>query len=140
MAKMTADEARTQEISAIRSAIVASRIAAFADKEGAHWTELPAKAGARYFLVDDIVLVVRLRSAIDKDRLDETSPKEVLWQHTVALVGIDITERIVEINRGTLGLLEFELVRRAFAQAAHLVHYSHIVVVEQLYGDDTIGG
>lgn len=126
-----ASQAIAVEIAAERSAIVHRKIAEFASFMSVECLELDTRDGARIFLFDDIVLAVRLRGTTDKGDLHKTARMEVLWQHTVAVVGVDIVESVREVAVGTLALVTYAGIRRAINLNSQLV-FEHEQVLPHL--------
>lgn len=107
-----AEQAVADEIAATRAAIVLSKIKELADSMDEDCLELKARGGARIFLFGDIVLAVRLRGTVDKTDRNKTARKDVLWQYTVAIVGLDIVGTVHEAGPGTLALVSYDSLKK----------------------------
>lgn len=96
-----------------RAAIVGERVMEFATRMGEDFAELTPIGSTRYFAVGDVVLSVRPHGIIDKDKTLTTKQREVLWQYTVALIGVDIIGSVYEVGRGTLLMLDYASISKA---------------------------
>jgi len=130
---LLAEQADLAEIATRRAKIVHEHIRTFAAQHGADFVELEPIRGARYFAVDNLVLVVRPHGNVDKAKQQTAKPNEVLWHHTVALVGYNITDQICETGKGTLILLSFASIERAYAAHRHDLQFALEEVVKRLY-------
>lgn len=126
-------DARRQEIKAARERIVYKAVAKFAAQEGCAITELNRVDGQRYFLVGDMVLMVREERMLDVAKAESMTAKEVLWQHIVYLIGLDRTDRIERIRIGVLQMLRFEGVLQAHNVGMGRYDFDYIRVVQALY-------
>lgn len=108
------DEQREADAAtARRTEIVQQRVEEFAISLETECLKLGAIGGAPFYLIGGVVFVVRPFGLIDESKGQSTIRKDVLWQHSVAIVGIDITERVIEANRGCLAFLSFDNIRKA---------------------------
>ena len=124
------DAARRQE----RADIVTAHVRNFAASLGEDYVELPPLNSARYFAVGGLVLAVRERSNIPKEQRLITDSRDVLWQHTVALVGVDVCGKIREGDRTTLLLVVYGTLVEAYQIGQrNLIDFDHARVVSALY-------
>lgn len=124
------DAARHQR----RADIVTAHVRNFAASLGEDYVELLPLNRTRYFAVGGLVLAVRERGSIPKEKRLVTSPREVLWQHTVALVGVDLFGNVREVDTRTLQLVQYETLVKAFELGQRdVVDFDHASVVSALY-------
>ncbi len=129
-AKSDEDSGRRQR----RADIVTAHIQSFASSLNEAYAELPPLSSTRYFVVGGLVLAVRERSNIPKERRLITDSRDVLWQHTVALVGVDLYGKIREVDRRTLQLVEYGTLVKAYRIGQRdLIDFGYASVVSALY-------
>lgn len=129
-AKSDEDSGRRQR----RADIVTAHIQSFASSLNEAYAELPPLSSTRYFVVGGLVLAVRERSNIPKERCLITDSRDVLWQHTVALVGVDVYGKIREVDRRTLQLVEYGSLVKAYKIGQRdLIDFGYASVVSALY-------
>lgn len=117
-----------------RADIVTAHIQSFASSLNEAYAELPPLSSTRYFVVGGLVLAVRERSNIPKERRLITDSRDVLWQHTVALVGVDVCGKIREVDRRTLQLVEYGTLVQAYKIGQRdVIDFDHASVVSALY-------
>ena len=117
-----------------RADIVTEHVRNFAASLGEDYVELPPLNSARYFAVGGLVLAVRERSNIPKEQRLITDSRDVLWQHTVALVGVDVCGKIREGDRTTLLLVVYGTLVEAYQIGQrNLIDFDHARVVSALY-------
>lgn len=124
------DAARRQR----RADIVTAHVRNFAASLGEDYVELPPLNSARYFAVGGLVLAVRERSNIPKERCLITDSRDVLWQHTVALAGVNLFGNVQEVDARTLQLVQYEGLVKAFELGQRdVMDFDHASVVSALY-------
>ena len=111
-----------------------AHIQSFASSLNEACDELPPLSSTRYFVVGGLVLAVRERSNIPKEQRLITDSRDVLWQHTVALVGVDVCGKIREGDRTTLLLVVYGTLVKAYQIGQrNLIDFDHARVVSALY-------
>ncbi len=129
-AKSDEDSGRRQ----LRADIVTAHIQSFASSLNEACDELPPLSSTRYFVVGGLVLAVRERSNIPKEQRLITDSRDVLWQHTVALVGVDVCGKIREGDRTTLLLVVYGTLVEAYQIGQrNLIDFDHARVLSALY-------
>ena len=123
---------RSNDIAQARAKIISQRLVDFAKTMELECAELVSKGQTRYFLIGDLVFVVRIRGNTSKDDLTKTARSDVLWQYTYALVGIDRTGQSVESTRGTLALIDFPMIMK-MVRAHPSLAFNHEQVIPILY-------
>ena len=117
-----------------RADIVAAHVRNFAASLGEDYVELPQLNSARYFAVGGLVLAVRERSNIPKEQRLITDSSDVLWQHTVALAGVNLFGNVREVDARTLLLVQYESLVKAFELGQRdMMDFDHASVVSALY-------
>lgn len=136
--EMNEEVARRQEIDATRSKIVSTQVGTIAQQLKCNWLELGVNGSSRYFLLDDIVISVRLHGLPDKGKQEDTRPTEVLWQYAVFVVGVydgGSQVSVREVGQSTLRLCNFDTLVKSI-QAHPYLDFSKDKVVLALYPED----
>lgn len=114
--QMLQADAHRQETLATRHQIVTNAMQVFATSHQCEYQELNTTRSGRIFLLDELVLAVQEQVYMDPLMAATTQVSDVLWQHFVYLVGLDITGRVRQFKIGTLRMLNLEGIRKAYNQ------------------------
>ena len=120
-AEMLAEQRRLADVRQSRDETVLSAIKKFATEMGMEAVEVKSTGSVRYFLVGDLVFFVRIHAAVPAEHMLLVTRYEVLWQHRYGLVGIERTNRLVHSNTGTLGLINFDSVKKVVVERPGIV-------------------
>ena len=116
-----------------RASIVYEHVKQFAELNNVDFAELRPIKNTRYFAVGGMVLCVRVHGHTSKDALLDTNPRQVLWQHSVALGGVDLMNFVHEVGRGTLQLLDYNGIRKGYKEgASRSLDFNQSAVAEAL--------